>query len=163
MATAIGELIKFDGFLKVYMESHDDEQDDIADGEDENLLPNLKIGQAVSRQDITATQTYTRPPFRYSEASLVKKLEELGIRRPSTYALTISTIQNRRYVEKKDVAVSRQEINIVTLKKEVIKKETKASKTATDKGKLIPTDIGFVMNDFLTENFRCSSPSHTRT
>ena len=150
---AIGEVIKFDGFLKVYMESHDDEQDDIADGEDENLLPNLKIGQAVSRQDITATQTYTRPPFRYSEASLVKKLEELGIGRPSTYAPTISTIQNRGYVEKKDVAVSRQEINIVTLKKEVIKEETKASKTATDKGKLIPTDIGFVVNDFLTENF----------
>ncbi len=152
MFVATGEVIKFDGFLKVYMESHDDEQDDNAE-QGENLLPSLKIGQSLDRQDITATQTYTRPPFRYSEASLVKKLEELGIGRPSTYAPTISTIQNRGYVEKKDIPVERQETNIITLKKESIKEETKASKTTADKGKLVPTDIGIVVNDFLIENF----------
>ena len=90
---AVGEVIKFDGFLKVYMESRDDEQDDYAEGA-ENLLPKFRVGQQVKRNEITATQTYTRSPFRYSEASLVKKLEELGIGRPSTYAPTISTIQN---------------------------------------------------------------------
>ncbi len=152
MFVATGEVIKFDGFLKVYMESRDDEQDDATE-QGENLLPSLKIGQSLDRQDITATQTYTRPPFRYSEASLVKKLEELGIGRPSTYAPTISTIQNRGYVEKKDIPVERQETNIITLKKESIKEETKASKTTADKGKLVPTDIGMVVNDFLIENF----------
>lgn len=152
MFVATGEVIKFDGFLKVYMESRDDEQDDTTE-QGENLLPSLKIGQSLDRQDITATQTYTRPPFRYSEASLVKKLEELGIGRPSTYAPTISTIQNRGYVEKKDIPVEKQETNIITLKKESIKEETKASKTTADKGKLVPTDIGMVVNDFLIENF----------
>lgn len=152
MFVATGEVIKFDGFLKVYMESRDDEQDDATE-QGENLLPSLKIGQLLDRQDITATQTYTRPPFRYSEASLVKKLEELGIGRPSTYAPTISTIQNRGYVEKKDIPVEKQETNIITLKKENIKEETKASKTTADKGKLVPTDIGMVVNDFLIENF----------
>ncbi len=152
MFVATGEVIKFDGFLKVYMESRDDEQDDATE-QGENLLPSLKIGQSLDRQDITATQTYTRPPFRYSEASLVKKLEELGIGRPSTYAPTISTIQNRGYVEKKDIPVEKQETNIIILKKESIKEETKASKTTADKGKLVPTDIGMVVNDFLIENF----------
>lgn len=149
---ATGEVIKFDGFLKVYMESRDDDQDDTSE-QGENLLPSLKTGQSLDRQDLTATQTYTRPPFRYSEASLVKKLEELGIGRPSTYAPTISTIQNRGYVEKKDILVEKQETTIITLKKESIKEEIKASKTTFDKGKLVPTDIGMVVNDFLIENF----------
>ncbi|KGN83145.1 DNA topoisomerase I [Porphyromonadaceae bacterium COT-184 OH4590] len=149
---ATGEVIKFDGFLKVYMESRDDDQDDTSE-QGENLLPSLKTGQSLDRQDLTATQTYTRPPFRYSEASLVKKLEELGIGRPSTYAPTISTIQNRGYVEKKDIPVEKQETTIITLKKESIKEEIKASKTTFDKGKLVPTDIGMVVNDFLIENF----------
>ena len=149
---AVGEVIKFDGFLKVYMESRDDEQDDSAEGA-ENLLPKFSVGQLVTRNEITATQTYTRPPFRYSEASLVKKLEELGIGRPSTYAPTISTIQNRGYVERKDISVEKQDTNIITLKKESIKESVKDSKKTIDKGKLVPTDIGFVVNDFLTENF----------
>lgn len=149
---ATGEVIKFDGFLKVYMESRDDDQDDTSE-QGENLLPSLKTGQSLDRQDLTATQTYTRPPFRYSEASLVKKLEELGIGRPSTYAPTISTIQNRGYVEKKDIPVEKQETTIITLKKDSIKEEIKASKTTFDKGKLVPTDIGMVVNDFLIENF----------
>lgn len=149
---AVGEVINFDGFLKVYMESRDDEQDDSAEGA-ENLLPKFSVGQQVTRNEITATQTYTRPPFRYSEASLVKKLEELGIGRPSTYAPTISTIQNRGYVERKDISVEKQETNIITLKKESIKESVKDSKKTIDKGKLVPTDIGFVVNDFLTENF----------
>ncbi|MDO4725683.1 MAG: type I DNA topoisomerase [Porphyromonadaceae bacterium] len=149
---ATGEVIKFDGFLKVYMESRDDDQDDTSE-QGENLLPSLKTGQSLDRQDLTATQTYTRPPFRYSEASLVKKLEELGIGRPSTYAPTISTIQNRGYVEKKDIPVEKQETTIITLTKDSIKEEIKASKTTFDKGKLVPTDIGMVVNDFLIENF----------
>jgi DNA topoisomerase-1 len=146
---ATGEVIKFDGFLKVYMESKDDENDE----EKKDLLPVLKIGQILDREEITAIQSFTKHPFRYSEASLVKKLEELGIGRPSTYAATISTIQQRGYVEKKDVSEQKQETNIITLKKAVIKNETKASKEIADKGKLVPADIGFVVNDFLIENF----------
>ncbi|MDR2684641.1 MAG: type I DNA topoisomerase [Prevotellaceae bacterium] len=146
---ASGEVIKFDGFLKVYMEGKDDENDE----EKESLLPFLEAGQTVYREEITATQTFTKHPFRYSEASLVKKLEELGIGRPSTYATTISTIQQRGYVEKKDVAEQKQQTNIIKLKKDVIEDMIKASKEIADKGKLVPADIGFVVNDFLIENF----------
>ncbi|MDR0830000.1 MAG: type I DNA topoisomerase [Prevotellaceae bacterium] len=146
---ATGEVIKFDGFLKVYMESKDDETDE----KEEGLLPKLSVGQMLEREEITATQTYSKHPFRYSEASLVKKLEELGIGRPSTYATTISTIQARNYVEKKDVAEQKQETNILTLKNSAIKDETKIAKEVADKAKLVPTDIGIVVNDFLIENF----------
>ncbi len=148
---ATGEVIKFDGFLKVYMESKDDE-DEGRDNAD-NLLPNLTPKQVVNYSQIEATQTYTNPPYRYSEASLVKKLEELGIGRPSTYAPTISTIQNRGYVEKKDIPTEKQDSIIFTLKKGNLKETKKVGKTTASKGKLSPTDIGVVVNDFLVENF----------
>lgn len=150
MFVAVGEVIKFDGFLRLYMESRDDED---GNSEVEGVLPNLKAKQEVAPTEISAQQSYTRPPFRYSEASLVKKLEELGIGRPSTYAPTISTIQNRGYVEKRDVEVEKQEQITLTLVKDKIKETLKKSKLATEKAKLVPADIGFVVNDFLVENF----------
>ncbi len=149
--TASGEVIKFDGFLKVYLESSDDEEDDDQKG----MLPPLKEGQELDLDMMQARQTYTRPPARYTEASLVKKLEEMGIGRPSTYAPTISTIQKRGYVEKEDREGKEREYQQLTLQMPTTKVETQTLTeiTGTEKKKLFPTDIAMVVNDFLTEYF----------
>ncbi|MFK8271701.1 type I DNA topoisomerase [Capnocytophaga stomatis] len=146
--TASGEMIRFDGFLKVYLEGSDDEEE-----EQEGMLPTLKKGESVSNNNIVATQRFTRPPARYTEASLVKKLEELGIGRPSTYAPTISTIQNRGYVERSSFEGEERKYEQLVLSKETVKQKTLTEKVGADKGKLIPTDIGIVVNDFLVANF----------
>ena len=148
--TAIGEVIKFDGFLRVYRESYDDENEQ----EDEsNLLPPLKKGQKLEHGPIVATERFTQRPPRYTEASLVRKLEELGIGRPSTYAPTISTIQNREYVEKGNKDGEERMFNVLTLKDQQVKDENHTEITGTEKAKLFPTDTGTVVNDFLTEYF----------
>lgn len=146
---ATGEVIVFDGFLKVYLESTDDENETEAEG----LLPQLSIGQALQSLEIVAQQRFTQRPPRYSEASLVRKLEELGIGRPSTYAPTISTIQNRTYVEKGDRPAEKRSFNLITLKGAKINDQNKTENTGAEKAKLFPTDIGLVVTDFLTENF----------
>lgn len=147
---AQGEVLRFDGFLKVYMESTDDE-----DGESENtsMLPPMKVGEKLNNTEITATQRFTHHPPRYTEASLVKKLEELGIGRPSTYAPTISTIQKRNYVEKTDREGVQRNYTFLLLAKGDIKKEIKTENTGAEKSKLFPTDIGMVVNDFLLQYF----------
>lgn len=148
--TAVGEVIKFDGFLRVYRESYDDDNEQ----EDESrLLPPLKKGQKLSQGPIVATERFTQRPPRYTEASLVRKLEELGIGRPSTYAPTISTIQNREYVEKGNKDGEERSFNILTLKENQIKDENHTEITGAEKAKLFPTDTGTVVNDFLTEYF----------
>ena len=148
---AIGEVLLFDGFLKVYMEASDDEPDENTAG---GLLPPLKEKQALSAKEITATERFTQRPPRYTEASLVKKLEELGIGRPSTYAPTISTIVNRGYVLKEDRAgVQREYIHLI-LKKEAVNRQTLSEITGAEKGKLFPSDIGMLVNDFLVEHFK---------
>lgn len=145
---ANGEMIKFDGFLKVYLEGTDNE-----DEEQEGMLPNLTIGDLLSNQNIIATERYSRPPYRYTEASLVKRLEELGIGRPSTYAPTISTIQRREYVVKGAIeGVDRDYTQIVLDSNKVVAKVL-TEKVGSDKGKIVPTDIGNIVNDFLVENF----------
>jgi len=146
---ASGEVIVFDGFLKVYMESTDDEQD----AENESLLPSMKKGEKLSSVEIIAQERFTQKPPRYGEASLVRKMEELGIGRPSTYAPTISTIQNRSYVEKGDRAPEKREYNLLKLKTGKISDKIKEENTGAEKSKLFPTDIGTVVNDFLTEYF----------
>ena len=149
--TASGEVIKFDGFLKVYIESSDDEEDEDKKG----MLPPLEEGQKLDLDVMQARQTFTRPPARYTEASLVKKLEEMGIGRPSTYAPTISTIQKRGYVEKEDREGKERKYQQLTLQMptpEVVTK-TLTEITGTEKKKLFPTDIAMVVNDFLTEYF----------
>ena len=149
--TASGEVIKFDGFLKVYIESSDDEEDEDKKG----MLPPLKEGQPLELDTMQARQTFTRPPARYTEASLVKKLEEMGIGRPSTHAPTISTVQKRGYVEKEDREGKEREYQQLTIKvpaAEVVTK-TLTEITGTEKKKLFPTDIAMVVNDFLTEYF----------
>lgn len=145
---ASGEVIVFDGFLKVYLESTDDE-----DVEQEGLLPALNIHQSLDIDEITAQERFTQKPARYSEASLVRKLEELGIGRPSTYAPTISTIQNRSYVEKGDRPADKRDYNFIRLKDGKIAEKIKNENTGAEKSKLFPTDIGIVVNDFLTEYF----------
>ncbi|EAS18638.1 DNA topoisomerase I [Flavobacteria bacterium BBFL7] len=146
--TASGEIVKFEGFLKVYLESTDDE-----DLEQQGLLPALSIGQDLLNKKITATERFTRPPYRFTEASLVKQLEELGIGRPSTYAPTITTIQNRKYIEKgASLGEERGYVQLV-LSNDDIKENELTEKTGSDKGKLIPTDVGRVVNDFLVEHF----------
>ena len=147
---ATGEVIKFDGFLKVYMEGSDDEPADDASG---SILPSLAQGDSVASGDIVATQRFTLQPPRYTEASLVKKMEELGIGRPSTYAPTISTIQQREYVEKGAKEGEKREYVMLTLHNGKISSRTKTENTGAEKGKLIPTDIGVVVNDFLTKYF----------
>jgi len=147
--TATGEVIRFDGFLKVYMESTDDEPEETTEG----LLPPLKVGDNLDLSEIVAQEKYTHPPSRYTEASLVKKLEELGIGRPSTYAPTISTIQKRGYVVKEDRPGRERLIHIVRLHNSKIELLTKTENTGAEKSKLFPTDIGSVVNDFLVENF----------
>lgn len=146
--TASGEIVKFEGFLKVYLESTDDE-----DLEQQGLLPALTVGQDLLSKKIAATERFTRPPYRYTEASLVKQLEELGIGRPSTYAPTITTVQNRKYVEKGTGQGEERSYVQISLAKDVLKEKELTEKTGSDKGKLIPTDVGRVVNDFLVEHF----------
>lgn len=148
---AQGEILKFDGFLKVYLEGTDDDEDN----EDENssMLPPIKVGEKVNRKEIIAVQRFTHHPARYTEASLVKKLEELGIGRPSTYAPTISTVQKRNYVEKKDKEGIPRNYVCLTLGSGNIQKEIRTENTGAEKSKLFPTDIGVVVNDFLLNYF----------
>ena len=164
---AQGEVITFDGFLKVYRESLDDEDNgqQSADNaqrsadngqwstENGHLLPPLKVGQALERREVSATERFSQPPLRYTEASLVKKLEELGIGRPSTYAPTISTIQQREYVEKGDKKGTERQYSVFTLKGKQVTEKNRKEITGSEKGKLLPTDIGIVVNDFLMEYF----------
>ena len=145
---ASGEVIKFEGFLKVYLEGNDED-----DEEQEGMLPALKVGEKLTNNFITATERYTRPASRYTEASLVKKLEELGIGRPSTYAPTISTIINRNYVEKGTLEGVERKYTQLTLKDSKVAQQTLTENTGSDKGKLVPTDIGTIVNDFLVKNF----------
>ena len=148
---AQGEVVKFDGFIKVYHESNDDEDNNqdtfIA------VLPPLNEGQELTRREISATERYSQGPQRYTEASLVHKLEELGIGRPSTYAPTISTIQQREYVVKGDKKGEERKYNVLILKGKLITDKFRVEMSGSDKGKLLPTDIGIVVNDFLMENF----------
>ena len=148
--TATGEVLKFDGFLKVYLEGNDDEEP--ADGEN-SRLPNLTVGQQPEFIEMTATEKFTRPTARYTEASLVKKLEELGIGRPSTYAPTISTIMKRNYVEKKDKDYLERDFRTVKLSGNKIEAKTAKERFGGDKGKLFPTDLGLVVTDFLNQHF----------
>lgn len=148
---AEGEVLKFDGFLKVYLESSDDEEED---NESANLLPPLAKGQELNLKEMQATERFSKPPARYTEASLVKKLEELGIGRPSTYAPTISTIQNRGYVVKEDRDGKNRNFRCLLLNEGKITKQLKSEIIGTEKGKLFPTDIGEIVNDFLTEHFK---------
>lgn len=149
--TANGEVIKKEGFLKVYIEGNDD---DAADAADSGLLPRMTEGETLTAESITAAERYTLQPPRYTEASLVKKMEELGIGRPSTYAPTISTIQQREYVERGEKPGQRRTLTTLTLDSSgKIKRGTRSETFGAEKGKLIPTDIGVVVNDFLTEYF----------
>jgi DNA topoisomerase-1 len=154
---AQGEVMKFDGFLKVYMESSDEEEDNevnLEDSNDQAILPPLSKGQALELREMHATERYSRPPARYTEASLVKKLEELGIGRPSTYAPTISTVQNRGYVVKEDREGKVRNYQFLSLRDGQIVTETKTENTGAEKAKLFPTDIGAIVNDFLVEHFK---------
>ncbi len=147
---ATGEVVKFDGFLHVYMESIDDEDESDAD---DGRLPKMETGETLSLDRVDATQRFTQQPARYSEASLVKKLEELGIGRPSTYAPTISTIQNRDYVEKGEKEGTKHDFCLLTLKGGSIGESKKTESVGSEKNKLIPTDVGMVVNDFLMDYF----------
>ncbi len=149
--TATGEVLKFDGFLKVYLESTDEEE---GEEEGESRLPNLTVGQILAFNQMTATEKFSKHSARYTEASLVKKLEELGIGRPSTYAPTISTIVKRTYVEKKDKDPVKREFRILTLKENKIQKITEQENTGAEKSKLFPTDLGLVVTDFLNQHFQ---------
>jgi DNA topoisomerase-1 len=146
---ATGEVIKFDGFLKVYSESTDQENGD----EERYVIPPVKKGMPLYSNSVTATQKFTSPPPRYTEASLVKRLEELGIGRPSTYAPTISTIQNRGYVSREDRPGEKRQIKILTLDNGKITVTSKTEVAGKEKSKLFPQDIGMIVNDFLIENF----------
>ena len=148
--TASGEVIKFDGFLKVYIEGNDDTTDDSSEGV---LLPVMSPGDILSRENVTATMRLTQLPPRYTEASLVKKMEELGIGRPSTYAPTISTIQQREYIEKGERPGEARDFTVLTLKGDTITETIRTENVGSEKGKLIPTDTGTVVNDFLTKYF----------
>nr|WP_302829634.1 type I DNA topoisomerase [uncultured Bacteroides sp.] len=147
---ATGEVVKFDGFLRVYRESYDE---DVEQEDETRLLPPLKKGQTLQREDITATERFTQHPPRYTEASLVHKLEELGIGRPSTYAPTISTIQQREYVVKGEKEGQERAYNVLTLQDNQITDSTQTEITGAEKAKLLPTDTGTVVNDFLMEYF----------
>ena len=145
---ASGEVIKFEGFLKVYLEGHDDDEE-----EQEGMLPAMRVNEILQNNYITATERYSRPASRYTEASLVKKLEELGIGRPSTYAPTISTIINRSYVEKGTLDGQERNYSQLTLQSGTISDKILKENTGSDKGKLVPTDIGTIVTDFLVKNF----------
>ena len=144
-----GEIITFDGFLKVYLEGTDEEGEE----EDNSNLPNVKENEKLSQLKVEATEKFTHHPARYSEASLVKKLEELGIGRPSTYAPTISTIQKRGYVVKEDREGHARDFRLLSLSDNAIKESTNSENTGAERSKLFPTDIGIVVNDFLEEHF----------
>ena len=146
--TANGEMIKFEGFLKVYLEGNDNE-----DEEQAGMLPHLKVGENLEYTYINATQRFTSPPYRFTEASLVKQLEELGIGRPSTYAPTISTVQRRGYVEKGENEGVERNYEQMILSNGTIESQALIEKTGSNKNKLIPTDIGNIVNDFLVSNF----------
>jgi DNA topoisomerase-1 len=146
--TASGEVIKFEGFLKVYLEGHDDDEE-----EQEGMLPSMKVNEKLANNYITATERYSRAAARYTEASLVKKLEELGIGRPSTYAPTISTIINRNYVEKGNLEGQERNYTQLTLQSGKVGEKLLKENTGSDKGKLVPTDIGTIVTDFLVKNF----------
>ncbi len=148
--TATGEVLRFDGFLKVYTEGHDEEDEEEGS---EGMLPPLVAGQVLEMLKITASERYSRPLPRFTEASLVKKLEELGIGRPSTYAPTISTVQARGYVEKRDKEGVQRILQLLTLQQEQISKTTLSENFGAEKSKLFPTDLGMVVNDFLREHF----------
>ena len=151
--TSTGEVIKFDGFLKVYMESNDND-DEPSDDDNTSRLPALAEGEVLQLDGAEAIQRFSQHPQRYNEASLVKKMEELEIGRPSTYAPTISTIQQREYVEKSDRPAEKSEITHIYLKQDgTITKSTVEETTSNDRGKLVPTDIGMVVNDYLAEHF----------
>lgn len=147
--TAQGEVVRFDGFLRVYSESSDDAPAEMSEG----MLPPLEKGDTLGLKEMTAAERYTQHPPRYTEATLVKKMEELGIGRPSTYAPTISTIQQREYVEKSNLEGTPRTFTTLTLEKGKVTKSDTTSTVGADKGKLMPTDIGIVVNDFLTDNF----------
>ncbi|MBS1562284.1 MAG: type I DNA topoisomerase [Bacteroidetes bacterium] len=147
--TATGEVLVFDGFLKVYLESTDDEQDE----DSSKMLPPLSVGELLQLVQMQAQERYARPPSRYTEASLVKKLEELGIGRPSTYAPTISTIQARKYVVKEDRDGWTRQVRLFTLVNDQISRVVETENTGAEKSKLFPTDIGMVVTDFLTKHF----------
>ena len=149
---ASGEVVKFDGFLKVYRESTDDEEENSHD-EFAHVLPPLQEGDVLTRREISASERYSQGPQRYTEASLVHKLEELGIGRPSTYAPTISTIQQREYVVKGDKKGEEREYDVITLKGKQITTKKRHETTGSEKGKLLPTDVGTVVNDYLMEHF----------
>lgn len=149
---AQGEVVKFDGFIKVYRESLDEEE--LQEEELGHILPPLKNGMELTRREIQATERFSQGPTRYTEASLVHKLEELGIGRPSTYAPTISTIQQRDYVHKGDRKGEERTYTIDTLKGKQVKQSVRKEMAGSDKGKLLPTDIGIVVNDFLMEHFK---------
>jgi len=150
--TASGEVMKFEGFIKVYREDRDDE--DMVDGDEgDSVLPPLKVGQSLSLREMKATERYTRPLPRYTEASLVKKLEELGIGRPSTYAPTITTILKRGYVEKRDKEGVRRDLQVLVLKEDKISKSKETETTGAEKAKLFPSDLGLVVTDFLKQHF----------
>ena len=146
-----GEVVRFDGFLKVYMEGHDDDNTD--DASEQGLLPPFHKGMVLTLEDMTATQRFTLQPPRYSEASLVKKMEELGIGRPSTYAPTISTIQQRGYVEKGEKEGTERDFIVLTLDNGKVTRRSRTETVGSEKGKLVPTDVGEVVNEFLTEYF----------
>ncbi|MBO0330460.1 type I DNA topoisomerase [[Muricauda] lutisoli] len=147
--SANGEVVKFDGFLKVYLEGTDDE-----DGEEqEGMLPAMNVGDPLQNVYISATERFTRPPYRFTEASLVKKLEELGIGRPSTYAPTISTIQNRGYVEKGTVEGTERKYAQLVLENGKVSDSQLTETVGSEKGKIVPTDIGMIVNDFLVTHF----------
>ena len=148
--TANGEVIKFDGFLKVYLESSDDE--DQAE-EQEGMLPAMQVGEALNNKYITATERFSRAPYRFTEASLVKKLEELGIGRPSTYAPTISTVQNRGYIEKGTIEGVERKYTQLVLESNAVSEKNLTETVGSDKGKMVPTDIGIIVTDFLVSNF----------
>ena len=150
--SASGEVIKFDGFLKVYMEGTDDD-DNENENEGESRLPNLTVGQSLDFKQMTATERFTKHSARYTEASLVKKMEELGIGRPSTYAPTISTIIKRTYVEKKDKEGVKRSFRVLKLKDDAIQKITEQENTGAEKSKLFPSDLGLVVTDFLSQHF----------
>lgn len=145
---ATGEVLLFEGFLKVYLEGHDDDEE-----EQEGMLPALKVNEALQNNGIVATERFSRPPARYSEAALVKKLEELGIGRPSTYAPTISTIIARNYVEKGTTEGTERKYEVLKLVGDEVQSAVQIEKVGADKGKLVPTDIGIIVTDFLVKNF----------
>lgn len=149
----IGEVIKYDGFLKVYLDSKDDDNQDDDEDSEAKLLPPVVVGQSLEMNKMTATQKFSRPPARYTEASLVKRLEQLGIGRPSTYAPTISTIQKRQYVVKEDREGAPRKYKVLILQNNNITEKIDTEIIGREKSKLFPTDIGALVNDFLVDNF----------